>query len=64
MGIGSVVRLNKVEYDAQQLVRAGFEHHDLFFIDCSTPSDAVVDKFLRLSEQTKGARGGQCVFIE
>ena len=61
MGIGSVVRLNKVEYDAQQLVRAGFEHHDLFFIDCSTPSDAVVDKFLRLSEETMGAIAVHCL---
>ena len=28
---------------------AGFDHHDLFFIDGSTPSDAIVKQFLEVS---------------
>jgi len=59
--IKAVVRLNKKEYDREPLVRAGFAHHDLFFTDCSTPSDAIVDKFLRLSEQTEGSLAVHCL---
>lgn len=59
--VKAVVRLNKKEYNREPLVRAGFEHHDLFFVDCSTPSDAIVDKFLRISEKTEGALAVHCL---
>ena len=41
--------------------QAGFAHYDLFFIDCTTPSDDIIDKFLRLAERQVrlgGPRGG------
>ena len=52
--VTDIVRLNSPEYDAEEFRLTGFKHHDLYFHDCSTPSDAIVHKFLRLSEkQTK-----------
>jgi hypothetical protein len=59
--IRAVVRLNNKEYDRSALVQAGFNHYDLFFTDCSTPSDAIVDKFLRISEQEDGALAVHCL---
>lgn len=43
------------------LWQAGFDHHDLFFIDCSTPSDAIVEKFLKAAELTEGALAVHCL---
>jgi protein-tyrosine phosphatase len=59
--IKGVVRLNNKQYDARLLERHGFQHHDLFFTDCSTPSDAIVEKFLRLSEETEGSLAVHCL---
>jgi len=42
------------------LVQAGFNHYDLFFADCSTPSDAIVDKFLRIAEEQEGSLAVHC----
>jgi cell division cycle 14 len=43
------------------LVQAGFNHYDLFFTDCSTPSDAIVDMFLRIAEEQEGALAVHCL---
>ncbi|KAJ1492124.1 protein-tyrosine phosphatase-like protein, partial [Baffinella frigidus] len=59
--IRTVVRLNKPEYAASEVVAAGLAHHDLFFTDCSTPSDAVVDRFLRLAESAVGGIAVHCL---
>lgn len=59
--IRAVVRLNNKEYDRSSLVQAGFNHYDLFFTDCSTPSDSIVDKFLRISEQEEGSLAVHCL---
>jgi len=59
--IRTVVRLNSKEYDRSSLVQAGFNHYDLFFTDCSTPSDAIVDKFLKISEDEDGALAVHCL---
>ena len=59
--IRAVVRLNNREYDRAAIVQAGFNHYDLFFTDCSTPSDAIVDKFLRTSEQEQGGLAVHCL---
>lgn len=60
-GIRTVIRLNNKEYDRATLVQQGFHHHDLFFTDCSTPSDAIVDKFLRIAETSEGAIAVHCL---
>lgn len=60
-GIKAVVRLNNIEYAAATFTNAGIAHHDLFFTDCSTPSDAIADAFLRLSERTDGPLAVHCL---
>ena len=37
-GISSIVRLNKKQYDRERFIKRGFKHHDLYFLDGSTPS--------------------------
>ncbi|XP_072172846.1 dual specificity protein phosphatase CDC14A-like isoform X1 [Diadema setosum] len=58
--ITAIVRLNKKIYDARRFTDAGFDHYDLFFIDGSTPSDAILQKFLTLSENAEGALAVHC----
>lgn len=59
-GITTIVRLNKRMYDARRFQDAGFEHKDLFFVDGSTPSDAIVNRFLSISENTDGGVAIHC----
>lgn len=58
--VRAIVRLNKKIYDARRFKDAGFDHYDLFFIDGSTPSDAIVRQFLELSENTDGGIAVHC----
>ncbi|XP_028661161.1 dual specificity protein phosphatase CDC14B isoform X3 [Erpetoichthys calabaricus] len=58
--ITTVIRLNKKMYDAKRFTDLGFEHHDLFFVDGSTPSDAIVRKFLNICENAEGAIAVHC----
>ena len=39
---------------------AGFDHHDLFFVDGSTPSDVILKRFLDICENTDGAVAVHC----
>ena len=59
--ICTIVRLNDKEYDRSALLQAGFNHYDLFFTDCSVPTDEIVDNFLRIAEQSEGAIGVHCL---
>lgn len=43
-----VVRVCEPFYSADELQKAGFEHHDWFFPDGETPPDHVVDSWLKL----------------
>ena len=58
--VTGIVRLNKKIYDARRFTDAGFEHYDLFFIDGSTPSDSILNRFLDISESSKGAIAVHC----
>ncbi|XP_037260821.1 dual specificity protein phosphatase CDC14A isoform X2 [Falco rusticolus] len=58
--VTSVIRLNKKIYDAKRFTDAGFEHYDLFFIDGSTPSDSIVQRFLNICENAEGAIAVHC----
>ncbi|XP_059170917.1 dual specificity protein phosphatase CDC14A-like isoform X1 [Physella acuta] len=58
--VTAIVRLNKKIYDSRRFVDGGFEHHDLFFIDGSVPSESIVKAFLDLSENTDGAVAVHC----
>jgi len=58
--VRTVVRLNKKMYEARRFSEAGFDHYDLFFVDGSIPSDAIVRKFLTICENAKGAIAVHC----
>ncbi|CAG2123104.1 unnamed protein product, partial [Medioppia subpectinata] len=58
--VTTIVRLNKKLYDANRFIDNGFDHRDLFFIDGSTPSDAIMREFLDISENTSGAVAVHC----
>lgn len=57
-GITDVIRLNNVLYDGQRFVKAGINHHELFFTDGSIPPPAILQNFLDIAE---GAKGGVAV---
>ncbi|NXD08568.1 CC14A phosphatase, partial [Nothocercus nigrocapillus] len=58
--VTSVIRLNKKIYEAKRFIDGGFEHFDLFFIDGSTPSDSIVQRFLNICENAEGAIAVHC----
>ncbi|KAK3755632.1 hypothetical protein QZH41_017624 [Actinostola sp. cb2023] len=58
--VSTVVRLNKKLYDARRFTDHNIEHHDLFFIDGSVPSDMIVRRFLTIAENTKGGVAIHC----
>lgn len=58
--VSTVVRLNKKIYDARRFADQGFDHKDLFFVDGSTPSDAIMREFIDISENTPGAIAVHC----
>jgi len=59
--VTGVIRLNSREYDRQEFVRAGFDHWDLFYEDCTTPSDAIVSRFLDIAAKQKGLLAVHCL---
>ncbi|XP_070701417.1 dual specificity protein phosphatase CDC14AB-like [Pempheris klunzingeri] len=58
--VTSVVRLNRKLYEGRRFEDAGFEHHDLFFLDGTTPSDLIIRRFLHVCESTEGAVAVHC----
>ncbi|PWA30834.1 hypothetical protein CCH79_00017358, partial [Gambusia affinis] len=58
--VTDVVRLNKKLYESRRFEDAGFEHHDFFFMDGSTPSDLIVRRFLHVCESAEGAVAVHC----
>ncbi|NXH19689.1 CC14A phosphatase, partial [Bucco capensis] len=58
--VTSIIRLNKKIYEAKRFTDAGFEHYDLFFVDGSTPSDSIVQRFLNICENAEGAVAVHC----
>ncbi|XP_029930165.1 dual specificity protein phosphatase CDC14AB-like isoform X2 [Myripristis murdjan] len=58
--ITAVVRLNRKLYDSRRFQDVGFEHHDLFFLDGTTPSDLITRRFLHVCESTEGAVAVHC----
>uniref|UniRef100_H3BYY7 Cell division cycle 14B n=1 Tax=Tetraodon nigroviridis TaxID=99883 RepID=H3BYY7_TETNG len=58
--VTTIIRLNKKMYDAKRFTETGFEHHDLFFVDGSTPNDSIVRKFLNICENAEGAIAVHC----
>mmetsp|Transcript_13034 Transcript_13034/g.24261 ORF Transcript_13034/g.24261 Transcript_13034/m.24261 type:complete len:398 (+) Transcript_13034:168-1361(+) len=60
LGITTVVRLNKKTYDSERFTRLGIKHNDLYFLDGSCPSEAIVRRFLQISETEPGGIAVHC----
>ncbi|XP_023559734.1 dual specificity protein phosphatase CDC14B isoform X1 [Octodon degus] len=58
--VTTIIRLNKRMYDAKRFTDAGFDHHDLFFADGSTPTESIVKEFLDICENAEGAIAVHC----
>ena len=58
--VTNIIRLNKKMYDARRFTDAGFVHNELFFLDGSTPSNHIVQRFIDLCELAKGAIAVHC----
>ncbi|CAH8613338.1 unnamed protein product [Heterobilharzia americana] len=58
--VSTIIRLNKKLYDAKRFINAGFAHYDLFFTDGSCPSDQIMDRFLEICENVRGAIAVHC----
>ncbi|XP_032740112.1 dual specificity protein phosphatase CDC14B isoform X6 [Rattus rattus] len=58
--VTTIIRLNKRMYDSKRFTDAGFDHHDLFFPDGSTPAEAIVQEFLDICENVEGAIAVHC----
>merc|ERR1719410_1165974 len=58
--VSTIIRLNKKCYDKRVFTKAGFEHHDLYFVDGTTPSDAIIAKFNEICENAKGVLAVHC----
>lgn len=59
-GVTDIIRLNRKQYDRTQFTAAGFQHHDLFFVDGSTPPEAILQQFIRICEKAKGVVAVHC----
>ncbi|XP_011692502.1 PREDICTED: dual specificity protein phosphatase CDC14B isoform X3 [Wasmannia auropunctata] len=58
--VTTIVRLNKKVYDASSFTDAGFIHKDLFFMDGSTPTETIMNQFLKIAENASGAVAVHC----
>ncbi|XP_063076286.1 cell division cycle 14Aa [Engraulis encrasicolus] len=58
--VTDVVRLNRKIYEGRRFSDAGFQHHDLFFVDGSTPSDLIMRRFLHICESSEGGVAVHC----
>ena len=70
LDVERVIRLSKPNYDKtvclffltfQRFTRYGFKMDDLYFLDGSTPTLEIVDKFIEIMEKTPGAVGVHCM---
>ena len=59
-GVTTVVRLCEPCYDKQRFVESGIAFHDLEFEDCTAPSAAIVDEFIRLADASEGVVAVHC----
>jgi len=58
--VGTVVRLNTIEYEAQSFTKHGIKHYDMYFVDGTVPPLSIVDQFLEVAETTPGVIAVHC----
>lgn len=60
MGVTGVVRLNDEQYPAQDFLDGGFNHHDIYFDDCTTPDETTLNKWFEVCRRERGAIAVHC----
>lgn len=60
LGVTDVIRLNNKTYEADRFLRLGINHHDLYFLDGSCPSENIIERFLEIVENCSGAVAVHC----
>lgn len=55
-----VIRLNSKTYDKDIFLKHGIKHTELYFTDGSTPSEEIIQKFLKIVEKEKNAVAIHC----
>lgn len=60
MGVKTVIRFNKKAYEKETFIEAGIAHHDMYFLDGGCPTEAIVDRFLEVCEQSQGGIAVHC----
>lgn len=58
--VNTIIRLNKKVYDRRRFSEYGFQHYDLYFLDGSVPSDAILSRFLEITENNPNAAAIHC----
>jgi len=58
--VSTIVRLNKECYDKRKFTEHGFAYHDLNFTEGTNPSMTIVQRFLKICEETKGVLAVHC----
>lgn len=58
--VKAVVRLNRKMYEEAKFLAAGFAHYDFFFVDGTTPTEEIVNAFLKACEQESGMIAVHC----
>eukprot|EP00002_Diphylleia_rotans_P037926 TRINITY_DN8540_c0_g1_i1.p1 TRINITY_DN8540_c0_g1~~TRINITY_DN8540_c0_g1_i1.p1 ORF type:complete len:501 (-),score=75.05 TRINITY_DN8540_c0_g1_i1:267-1769(-) len=60
LGITAVIRLNRKCYEKNKFLDNDIRHYDLYFPDGSCPSEAIMKRFLEITENHKGAIAVHC----
>lgn len=58
--VSDVIRLNNKVYEAKRFTNVGIKHHDLYYVDGSVPTDAILRRFLHVCETAVGAVAVHC----
>ena len=59
-GVTAVVRFNKKIYDRNKLIQGNINHYDMYYEDGGNPTEEIVQKFLQVCENEKGAVAVHC----
>lgn len=60
LNVTCIVRFNEKMYDRRIFLNHGIRHVDLFYEDGGNPTDAILNAFLQLCEQERGAIAVHC----
>mmetsp|Transcript_25111 Transcript_25111/g.56686 ORF Transcript_25111/g.56686 Transcript_25111/m.56686 type:complete len:446 (-) Transcript_25111:48-1385(-) len=60
LDVTAVVRLNEPQYRAEDFKEAGFNHYDIYFDDCSTPDEEVLNTWFDVCRAEQGTIAVHC----